>query len=414
MKSVNEERPYHIFTLDNGLRVIHTPSPTSVAYCGYAINAGTRDEAAHEQGIAHFVEHLLFKGTTKRKAWHILNRMENVGGDLNAYTNKEETVIYSAFLQEHFGRAVELLTDIVFRSTFPASEITKEVEVIIDEIQSYEDSPAELIFDDFEELIYPHHPLGRNILGKPDLLRKFRSEDAQAFTRRHYRTDNMVFFVWANIPTTQVRRTLERHLDNLPQQSATDVRRSSPPPYEPHNLTLGKDTTQAHIMMGGRAYSAHDTRRTGLYLLNNILGGPGMNSRLNLALRERRGLVYNVESHLTSYTDAGTFCIYFGCDHADAERCLDIARKELNTLRLKKLSDAQLQAAKKQIIGQISVASDNFENAALGMGKSFLHYGRMEARQEVFKRIESLTALHLQEIADEMFHEAHLSVLRYG
>lgn len=274
MKSVNEERPYHIFTLDNGLRVIHTPSPTSVAYCGYAINAGTRDEAVHEQGIAHFVEHLLFKGTAKRKAWHILNRMENVGGDLNAYTNKEETVIYSAFLQEHFSRAVELLTDIVFRSTFPASEITKEVEVIIDEIQSYEDSPAELIFDDFEELIYPHHPLGRNILGKPDLLRKFRSEDAQAFTRRHYHVDNMVFFVWANIPTTQVRRTLERHLCNLPQQSATDVRRSSPPPYEPHNLTLGKDTTQAHIMMGGRAYSAHDTRRTGLYLLNNILGGP--------------------------------------------------------------------------------------------------------------------------------------------
>lgn len=202
--------PYNTFILPNGLRIIHTPSMTNVTYCGFAVDAGTRDELPDEQGMAHFVEHLIFKGTRKRRAWHILNRMENVGGDLNAYTNKEETVIYSAFLKEHFARAVELLTDIVFHSTFPEHEIAKEVEVIIDEIQSYEDSPAELIFDDFEELIFPEHPLGRNILGKPEQLRRFGSQDALRFTGRYYRPANMVFFVQSDIDFKRIVRTVEK------------------------------------------------------------------------------------------------------------------------------------------------------------------------------------------------------------
>lgn len=404
---------YSTFTLPNGLRVIHAPSPTNVAYCGYAVDAGTRDEQPHEQGMAHFVEHLIFKGTHKRKAWHILNRMENVGGDLNAYTNKEETVVYSAFLKEHFSRAAELLTDIVFHSTYPQQEIDKEVEVIIDEIQSYEDSPAELIFDDFEELIFPNHPLGRNILGKPDLLRNFTSQDALNFTRRYYRSTNMVFFILGDIDFRKALRTLEKVTADIPCSAVEGYHRQSPLPYRPQHFTTHKDTHQAHVMIGGRGYHAYDERRTGLYLLNNILGGPGMNSRLNVSLRERRGLVYNVESNLTSYTDTGTFCIYFGCDPEDVDSCISLVRKELKQLRDRALTTAQLHAAKKQIIGQIGVASDNFENNALDMGKCFLHYGKYDSREEVYRRIEELTASQLLEIANEVLTEEYLSQLIY-
>ena len=401
------------YTLENGLRIIHCPSPTDVIYCGYAINAGTRDEKDNEQGIAHFVEHLLFKGTTHRRAWHILNRMENVGGDLNAYTNKEETVVYSAFLKQHFMRAAELLTDIVFHSTFPENQIEKEVEVIIDEIQSYEDSPAELIFDDFEELIFPDHPLGRNILGKPELLRGFGPEDALRFTENRYKTGNMVFFVLGNIPFRKVTDTIRKLTRDVTAHTAPVDGRTSPLAYIPRNLTLHRDTHQSHVMIGTRAYDAHNSRRTGLYLLNNILGGPGMNSRLNVALREKNALVYNVESNLTSYTDTGVFSIYFGCDQEDRDRCIELTRKELKKLRDNLMKDSQLSAAKKQIIGQLGVASDNFENCALDMGKCFLHYNRYEEKEEVYKRIESITSKELLEIANEIFSEEQLSTLIY-
>ena len=404
---------YNTFTLSNGLRLIHAPSPTNVAYCGFAVDAGTRDELDGEQGMAHFVEHLIFKGTMKRRAWHILNRMENVGGDLNAYTNKEETVIYSAFLKEHFSRAVELLADIVFHSVFPQPEIDKEVEVIIDEIRSYEDSPSELIFDDFEELIYPEHALGRNILGRPELLRSFRSEDARRFVARYYKPANMVFFVLGDIDFRKVVRTVERAVSDIPYGEVEGYVRRKPLPYSPRRLVMEKSTHQSHVMIGGRGYDAYDEHRTGLYLLNNILGGPGMNSRLNVILRERKGLVYNVESNLTAYTDTGTFCIYFGCDAEDEERCIDLVHKELKRLRERRLTAMQLAAAKKQIIGQIGVAGDNFENNALDMGKCFLHYRRYEDKSEVFGRIESLTSAGLLEIANEVFAENYLSALVY-
>lgn len=404
---------YNTFTLSNGLRLIHAPSPTNVAYCGFAVDAGTRDELDGEQGMAHFVEHLIFKGTMKRRAWHILNRMENVGGDLNAYTNKEETVIYSAFLKEHFSRAVELLADIVFHSVFPQPEIDKEVEVIIDEIRSYEDSPSELIFDDFEELIYPEHALGRNILGRPELLRSFRSEDARRFVARYYKPANMVFFVLGDIDFRKVVRTVERAVSDIPYGEVEGYVRRKPLPYSPRRLVMEKGTHQSHVMIGGRGYDAYDEHRTGLYLLNNILGGPGMNSRLNVILRERKGLVYNVESNLTAYTDTGTFCIYFGCDAEDEERCIDLVHKELKRLRERRLTAMQLAAAKKQIIGQIGVAGDNFENNALDMGKCFLHYRRYEDKSEVFGRIESLTSAGLLEIANEVFAENYLSALVY-
>ncbi len=403
---------YNIHTLPNGLRIIHAPNQSAVAYCGFAVDAGTRDEADNEQGMAHFVEHLLFKGTKKRHAWHILNRMEHVGGDLNAYTNKEETIVYSAFLAEHFPRAVELLSDIVFHSTFPQHEIDKEVEVIIDEIQSYEDSPSELIFDDFEELLFPNHPLGRNILGKPDLLHQFKSEDALRFTSRYYRPENMIFFVQGNVDFKRVVRLVEKSTADLTSNIGTYTRKH-PDIYIPQNLTLHRDTHQAHVMIGSRGYDAHNEKRTALYLLNNILGGPGMNSRLNVSLRERSGLVYNVEANLTSYTDTGVFCIYFGTEHDDVDRCMRLVKKELKKLCNKPLSIAQLAAAKKQIIGQIGVARDNAESTALGMAKTFLHYNKMDDPQEVFQRIEALTSKELWEVSNEMFAENQLSTLIY-
>ena len=403
---------YHTHTLSNGLRIIHAQNQSAVAYCGYAIDAGTRDEEENEQGMAHFVEHLIFKGTQKRHSWHILNRMEHVGGDLNAYTNKEETVVYSAFLVEHFPRAVELLTDIVFHSTYPQAEIDKEVEVIIDEIQSYEDTPSELIFDDFEELVFPNHPLGRNILGKPELLRQFKSEDALRFTNRFYRPDNMVFFVQGNVDFKRVVRLLEKAVSDIPA-TITERNRIKPELYIPQNKTIHRDTHQAHVMIGCRSYDTHDKKRTALYLLNNILGGPGMNSRLNVALRERSGLVYNVEANLTSYTDTGLFSIYFGTDQEDVKRCIRLVHKELKRLREKPLSSTQLATAQKQIIGQIGVTADNFENNALNMAKTYLHYNKYEEPQEVYKRIQSLTPQDLWEVANEMFCEENLSTLIY-
>lgn len=400
-------------TLSNGLRVIYHPGGSlNVNYCGFAIDAGTRDEAEHEQGMAHFVEHLIFKGTRKRKAWHILNRMEAVGGDLNAYTNKEETVVYSAFLSEDMPRALELLVDIVFRSTFPQREIDRETEVIIDEIKSYKDNPGELIFDDFEDLIFRGHPLGHNILGRPELLKQFRTADALSFTQRYYQPSNMVFFLQGKADFKKLIRQLERLMADIPSQ-AVELLRTPPPLYIPERLVVSKETHQAHVMIGGRAYNAYDEKRTALYLLNNILGGPGMNSRLNVSLRERRGLVYNVESNLTSYTDTGAFCIYFGTDPEDVDACLKLTYKELQRMRDVKMTALQLDAAKKQLVGQIGVSSDNFENNALSMGKTFLHYHKYENLPEVYRRIDALTPENVLEVANEMLAEEHLSTLIY-
>lgn len=405
------------YTLSNGLRVIQVPSPTRVAYCGFAIKAGTRHEALHQQGMAHLVEHMIFKGTTHRKAWHILNRMENVGGDLNAYTNKEEMVVYAAFMNEHTERAIELLTDIVFNSTYPQHEMEKEVEVVVDEILSYEDSPAELIYDDFEEMIFPNHPLGRNILGTPEKLRTYRTEDALAFTKQHYKPENMVMFVKGDVDFRRIIRWAEKYTGGTTSSSThsnTEKGTDIPlPPYRPQTLILHKETHQAHVVIGGRAYEANSRKRTVLYLICNILGGPGMNSRLNLALRERRGLVYNVECNMTGYTDTGLWSIYFGCDHEDVERCQKLVLHELALLRDKRLTNSQLNAAKKQIIGQIGVASDNFENRALDMGKSFLHYNKFEDPAALFERIRTITADDILEVANEMFDPAYISTLIY-
>lgn len=447
---------YNTYTLDNGLRIIHQPSDSKVVYCGYQINAGTRNEEPGEEGLAHFCEHVTFKGTERRKAWHILNCLESVGGDLNAYTNKEGTVYYSAILKEHIARAVDLLTDIVFHSVYPQAEIDKEVEVICDEIESYNDSPAELIYDEFENIIFKGSPLGHNILGTAEQVRSFKTEDALRFTRKLYRPDNAIFFAYGDIDFKKLVKLIRKALadddsgkvaenaansvgklaeEKLPQisqitqisgdensitteKSVSSVKSVGPENYPSvgkeiagQTIVMQKNTHQAHVMIGTRAYDVSDSRRMPLYLLNNMLGGPGMNAKLNLALREHNGLVYTVESTMVAYGDTGIWSIYFGCDEHDVKRCLRLVRKELDKFMQKPLSEAQLKAAKKQIKGQIGVACDNRENFALDFGKSFLHYGWEKNVDRLYKQVDEITAEQIQAVAQELFDKDRLTTL---
>ena len=449
---------YNTYTLDNGLRIIHLPSDSKVVYCGYQINAGTRNEEPGEEGLAHFCEHVTFKGTERRKAWHILNCLESVGGDLNAYTNKEGTVYYSAILKEHIARAVDLLSDIVFHSVYPQAEIDKEVEVICDEIESYNDSPAELIYDEFENILFKGSPLGHNILGTAEQVRAFTTEDALRFTQKLYRPDNAIFFAYGDIDFKKLVKLIGKALTDdssgklaekgchadfaddadfsgdtgfagardseitqmsqAPQMTqisrgAIDSMGSMDPMGSPagQTIVMQKNTHQAHVMIGTRAYDVNDDRRMPLYLLNNMLGGPGMNAKLNLALREHNGLVYTVESTMVSYGDTGTWSIYFGCDEHDVKRCLRLVRKELDKFMQKPLSDAQLKAAKKQIKGQIGVACDNRENFALDFGKSFLHYGWEKNVDRLYEQVDEITAAQIQAVAQELFDKDRLTTL---
>ena len=466
------EMKYNTYTLDNGLRIIHLPSDSQVVYCGYQINAGTRNEEPGEEGLAHFCEHVTFKGTERRKAWHILNCLESVGGDLNAYTNKEGTVYYSAILKEHIARAVDLLSDIVFHSVYPQAEIDKEVEVICDEIESYNDSPAELIYDEFENILFKGSPLGHNILGTAEQVRAFKTEDALRFTRKLYRPDNAIFFAYGDIDFKKLVKLIQKALGECPKgrelacsadcksaETPTEERIAEETPTEERiaektptkeriteetptgetpteemeagdanhkvqsskfnvqskiagkTIVMQKNTHQAHVMIGTRAYDVNDDRRMPLYLLNNMLGGPGMNAKLNLALREHNGLVYTVESTMVAYGDTGTWSIYFGCDEHDVKRCLRLVRKELDKFMQKPLSDAQLKAAKKQIKGQIGVACDNRENFALDFGKSFLHYGWEKNVDRLYEQVDEITAAQIQAVAQELFDKDRLTTL---
>ena len=436
---------YNTYTLDNGLRIIHLPSDSQVVYCGYQITAGTRNEEPGEEGLAHFCEHVTFKGTERRKAWHILNCLESVGGDLNAYTNKEGTVYYSAILKEHIARAVDLLSDIVFHSVYPQAEIDKEVEVICDEIESYNDSPAELIYDEFENILFKGSPLGHNILGTAEQVRAFKTEDAMRFTQKLYRPDNAIFFAYGDIDFKKLVKLLKTLNFEHGTLNFMNSKTSETPAAEMEagdanhkvqsskfkvqskevqsskfnvqskvagqTIVMQKNTHQAHVMIGTRAYDVNDDRRMPLYLLNNMLGGPGMNAKLNLALREHNGLVYTVESTMVAYGDTGTWSIYFGCDEHDVKRCLRLVRKELDKFMQKPLSDAQLKAAKKQIKGQIGVACDNRENFALDFGKSFLHYGWEKNVDRLYEQVDAITAAQIQAVAQELFDKDRLTTL---
>lgn len=455
---------YNTFTLSNGLRIIHLPSTAPVVYCGYQINAGSRNEDAGEEGLAHFCEHTTFKGTQRRHALDILNCLESVGGDLNAFTNKEDTTYYAAILKDHMPRAVDLLTDIVFHSTYPQQEIDKEVEVICDEIESYNDSPAELIYDEFENLVFRGHPLGHNILGTADRVRSYVTADAMRFTRRYYRPDNAVFFAYGDVDFYHLVRLLDKATKDLNTRKGADQDRlllssassssdTSAAPSEQlrqkeeevksgaSNLLHQKDkkaenalegklrqkdellsgstyiidkqTHQAHVMVGHRAYDVHDNHRIALYLLNNIIGGPGMNAKLNLALRERNGLVYTVESTMVSYGDTGIWSVYFGCDEHDIKRCLRLTRGVVEKFINQPLTERQLHAAKKQIKGQIGVACDNRENFALDFGKSFLHYGWKKDVTALYEKVDAVTAEQIQQAAADIIAPERWTTLIY-
>ena len=402
----------HSHTLPNGLRIIHMPTDSHVAYCGFAVNAGARDETKSEHGLAHFVEHTLFKGTRKRKAWHILNRMENVGGELNAYTTKESTFIYSIFMDKDFERATELLSDLITNPLFPENELKKEREVILDEIQSYEDSPSDLIFDDFENMLFDGHPLGHHILGDKRSLKSFGISSGKSFVERFYTVENMVFFTMSRTDFKKIIRLAEKYMSDIPSQKQP-LSRTKPEEIKAYEVLKKKKTHLTHVIIGGRAYDMHNKNRYPLFLLNNILGGPGMNNRLNVSLREKNGLVYNVESNITSYTDTGVFSIYLGTDPRNRERAIALVEKEISGLLTKKLTTTQLAAAKKQAIGQIGVAGDNKESKFLGLGKSFLHFDRYEPLPEVFAKIEKITAEQIIEAANNILTPEKLFRLIY-
>lgn len=406
---------YNTHTLACGLRVIHLPSDSPVVYCGYGIAAGTRNELPGEDGLAHFCEHAAFKGTARRRSIQILSAIESVGGDINAFTNKESTMFHAAIPKEHLGRAVGVLTDMVFHSAYPVEEIEKEKEVICDEIESYNDSPVELIYDDFENAIFGGHALGHNILGTAESVRRHTADDLRRFTSRHYRPDNAVFFAYGDIRFDRLVRILERAIAGFPPCRPRPA--AAPPaavlPPAPRRIVFERGTHQAHVMTGCCAYSVYSDRRLPLYLLNNILGGPGMSARLNVVLREKNALVYTVDSSMVCYSDTGLWCVYYGCDPSDMKKCGRLVRRELDKMMHKPLSAARLAAAKRQIKGQIGVACDNRENFALDFARSFLHYGKTKDLGRLFAGIDRITAEDLQAVAQEVFDEDKMTVLAY-
>ncbi len=403
---------YQTHTLSNGIKIIYKQDDTAVVHCGLVINAGSRDEQENEQGMAHFIEHMLFKGTEKRRSSHIINRLENVGGELNAYTSKEETVVFATVLNEYFERALELIADVVLHSTFPQKEIDREVPIIIDELQSYKDSPSELIYDDFEEQLFKNHSLGHNILGEVEMLKQYSTLDATNFLKAHYKVNEMVFFVLGDLNFNQLIRQAEKHLFTE-NKIEIPTKRFAPTQYQPSRIEIERNTHQVHFILGNRAYNLYEPKRMGLYLLNNILGGQGMNSLLNLSLREKNGLVYNVESVYQPFTDTGMWSVYFGCDIKNARRCEQLVVTELQKLRDRPLKFSALKKYKLQLVGQLAIANEQKDNLALTLGKSYQRYGKIDDLETIRKRIDSISADELQDIAKEIFDPSQLSVLKY-
>jgi predicted Zn-dependent peptidase len=401
-----------LHTLNNGIRLVHYKIPGLVAHCGIIINVGSRDETEDEHGIAHFIEHMLFKGTRKRKAYHILSRLEDVGGELNAYTTKEETAIHASFLKEDYERAIELISDITFNSVFPEKEIEKEKDVVIEEINSYLDNPSELIFDDFEELIFANQPIGRNILGTPGSVKSFTQDKISGFISNNYNTREMVFCSVGNISDEKILKLFKSCFEGI----VTNNMEQRPVKlwnYKPSSLTKKMDTFQNHCIIGNIAYDLKDDKRMGMFLLNNILGGQGLNSRLNLSLREKNGLAYNVESSYNPYCDTGIFSIYFGTDAQYLNKSTSIALAELRKLRTSKLGTIQLSKAKSQIKGYLARGYENHESLMLSLGKSLLTFNKIETIEQICKKIDDITAQDLLEISNDIFEPSKLSTLIY-
>jgi len=400
------------FVLKNGIRIIHQEAKSPVSHFGVLINTGSRDEEANEQGIAHFIEHVIFKGTQKRRAFHILNRIEDVGGELNAYTTKEETAVYATFLSEYYQRSMELISDILINSTFPARELEREKEVVIEEINSYKDNPSELIFDEFEEILFDGHPIARNILGTPELLKTFSKESILKFMDENYHTDQIVLSSVGNISMSKFIHFSEKYFGAIPEKTRTKER-SNLYNYQPEKRIVQKDTFQAHCIIGNIAPSIFSPNRMSMILLNNILGGSSMNSRLNMVLRERNGMAYNVESSYTGYFDTGEFSVYFGTDKENIDQALRLVNREFRKIKEQPMGILQMSRAKKQLIGQLAISTENREDLMLSIGKSLLFFNRVDTLETIFRKIEQIEPKEILEIANELFDDSQSSILIY-
>ncbi len=403
---------YQYYTLPNGLRIVHRRVASKVSHLGVIINAGTRDELPHEHGIAHFIEHMIFKGTKKRSVFQVLSRLDSVGADLNAYTTKEETTIYASFLTPYYERTIELFSDILLNSTFPLKEIEKEQEVVIDEINSYKDSPSDQIIDDFEDQVFAGHALGKNILGTPKKVKHFTRETIQHFIDENYIPSKMVICSVGNIHFERVIKLALKHFSQFPSKPEVRVREAFNH-YQPTQKAIQRVNYQSHLILGSAAYSYSDPKRVALSLINNLLGGPAMNSRLNLAIREKHGIAYTIESQYTPYSDTGFFSIYLATDDVNIEKATDLVHVELAKLRDTKLSSRQLHQAKRQLIGQLVLSFDSNLNDMLSMGKSMLVFDKVDSPIDVFSKIEMITDEDALEAANEIFAPEYLSSLSY-
>lgn len=413
--SKKEQRSMHlnIKELPNGIRIVHQEvTYTRLVHCGFILNIGSRDEDKEQEGLAHFWEHMAFKGTHKRKTFHIINRLESLGGELNAYTTKEKVCFYASVLKDHYPKAAELLYDITFNSTFPEKQIEKERQVILEEMAMYRDSPDDSIQDDLDALVFENHALGRNILGTEETVGRFQQQDFFDFISTRMDTSQLIFSVVGNISLEKALKIIEGPLREIPSKRTLYVR-SGFHDYQPKFKTVQRDVTQSLCAMGRPAYSLHDPNRFKLYLLNNILGGPSMNSRLNLSLRENYGYVYSIESSYQPFSDTGFFGIYFGTEEKTLKKSQAIVQREMEKLRSKKLGSNQLHSAKEQAIGQMAMAEENYAALMLVYGKSLIDHNKIDSLDSIFEQIRTTTAEELLEIAQDIFHPDQLSYLIY-
>lgn len=403
-------KEFETYTLPNGIRGIHRQVRSGVTHCALVVNSGSRDERPSEYGIAHFTEHALFKGTERRKAYQVNCRLENLGGELNAYTTKEDTTLHATTLRHDFSRAVELISDVIFRSTYPEKELRKEREVIADEINTYKDSPSERIYDDFEDMIFAGSELGHNILGSKASIQRISTAEIKSFVGRTYTTDQMVFSSIGNFSAKSAQAVAERYLSDF-QPTKREYQRIVPAVYEAFDKRISRHTHQSHGIIGTRGYGITDDRRLPLALLVNILGGPSANSLLNLLLREKYGLSYNVEASYTPYSDSGIVGIYFSSDHANTEQCIELIEEEIARLRGDLITPRHLQVAKRQFVAQMAISMESNEGYMLGAGKSFLLYKDIDTLEEAYKKVMAITAEQIMEVAKDSF--ANLSRLIY-
>ncbi|MFN0255226.1 M16 family metallopeptidase [Pedobacter ureilyticus] len=404
---------YNVHTLKNGIRILHVPAASAISHACILVNAGSRDENDAQMGLAHFIEHLIFKRTEKRTTSQILNRLESVGADLNAYTTKEYTCVHASFLHPYLDRTLELFNDIVFHSTFPEDEMEKEKGVVLDEIASYLDQPEEAINDDFEDLLFRGHPFGRNILGTPETVTSLSKNDIQSFVKSNYRTDQIIVAVIGNYPLNKLAKIGEKYFADVPENTSP-ITRVAPIVNSPLHQIVDKQITQSHCMMGTQTYSLHHPYKTGLLLLNNLFGGNGMSSILNLQLREKYGIAYTIESAYSPLSDTGIFAIYFGTDKEKAPKAMQLIRKEMNKLKQKPLTEVQLQKAQSKFIGQIALGEENRIGLIIAMAKSLLDYNQIDSLETVFQKIRQVSVSDMSQIINDVFDESKWTSLLFN